>query len=209
MRALLQSTGTCFTTATYRPRAVLFHQGDSADSVLYIEKGRVKLAVVAPSGKEAICGVLGPGAFVGEDALHGRRLRCESAIAITPTEALVVSAAQMLAVLHAQPAIRDRLMAYIVTRGAGLQASLADQLLHPSEQRLARALLVLAGCDPCRPCACALPPVSQETIAEMVGTTRPRVNVFMGKFKKLEFIEEGDGRLLVKPSLMSLVYDAE
>jgi CRP/FNR family transcriptional regulator, cyclic AMP receptor protein len=205
MRTLLQSTGTRFVAATYRPRSVLFNQGESADSVFYIEKGRVELAVVARNGKEAISSLLGPGDFVGEDALCGRRLRRESARTITPTEALLVSAAQMQALVHAHPTIRDRLTAYIVTRAARLEASLADLLLYPSEQRLARALLVLAGCDPRRPCSCALPPVSQETIAEIIGTTRPRVNLFLGKFKKLGFIEEGDGRLLVKPSLMNLV----
>ena len=135
---------------------MLFNQGDSADSVLYIEKGRVALAVMARSGKERICGVLGPGAFVGEEVLCGRRVRRESAMAMTPTDALVV----------------------------------------------------LADCDLRRPCACVLPPVSQETIAEMVGTTRSRVNVFMGKFKRLGFIQEGEGRLLVNASLMNLV-DAE
>jgi CRP-like cAMP-binding protein len=205
MRSLLQSAGTRFATVTYRRRAVLFNQGDSADSVLYLEKGRVALAVTTRSGKEAICGLAGPGAFVGEDVLCGRSVRRESAIAMTPTEALVVSAAQMQALLRAEPAMRDRLFEYVVTRGSRLQASLADQRLNLSERRLARALLVLADCDLRGPCACVLPPVSQETIAEMVGTTRSRVNVFMGKFKKLGFIAEGDGRLLVTPSLMELV----
>jgi CRP-like cAMP-binding protein len=143
---------------------------------------------------------------VGEDVLCGRTVRHESAIAMSPTEALVVSKAQMEALFHAQPAMRDRLIEYTVTRGVRLQASLADQLLNPSEQRLARALVMLAGCDPRYPSSCVLPRVSQETIAEMVGTTRSRVNVFMGKFKKLGFLEAGDGRLFVKPSLLHLVH---
>jgi CRP-like cAMP-binding protein len=174
--------------------------------VLYIEKGRIKLAVMTRNGKEVICGLLDAGAFVGEDVLSGRNVRRESAIAMIPTEVLEVPKAQMQALLRVEPAMRDRLMAHIVTRSARLEAHLADQLLNLSEERLAHTLLELAGCDQQRICKCVLPHVSQETIAEMVGTTRSRVNVFMGKFKRLGFIEDDGGMLLVKPSLLRAVH---
>ena len=207
VRALLESTGTPFAVAGYEQRAVIFSQGDPCDSVMHIEKGRVRLAVTAPSGKEAICGLLGTGAFLGEEALGGHAVRRQTATAMTATEVLVVAKAQMIRLLRTQPAIADRFIAHILARNTRLEADLTDQLLNSSEQRLARTLLVLADCGERRPCRCVLPDVSQEIIAEMVGTTRSRVNVFMGKFKKLGFIEEHDGVLQVKPSLLHVVHD--
>jgi len=207
VRALLESAGSPFAVAGYGPRAAIFFQGDACDSVMHIEKGCVRLAVTAPSGKEAIVGLLGTGAFLGEEALGGHAVRRQTATAMTATEVLVVAKVQMIRVLRTQQAISDRFIAHILTRNTRLEADLTDQLLNSSEQRLARTLLVLAGCSERRPCRCVLPDVSQEIIAEMVGTTRSRVNVFMGKFKKLGFIEEDGGVLQVKPSLLHVVHD--
>lgn len=200
LRALLGSTVTPFAVAEYGPRATIFVQGDPGDSVMLIEKGRVWLAVTARNGKEGIVGVLEAGAFLGEEALRGQPLRRQSATALTAAAVLVVAKAQMLRLLHTQPAIADRLIAHMLARNTRLESDLADQLLLSSEQRLARTLLVLAGCDPLHSCRCILPDVSQEIIAEMVGTTRSRVNAFMGKFKKLGFIEEAGGELRLNPS---------
>lgn len=208
VHALLESTGTPFTVARYTPRATLFLQGDACESVMYIEKGRVWLAVTTPDGKRGICGVLAAGAFLGEAVLVGHAVRRQTATAMTATEVLVVPKAQMIWLLHSQPAIADRFIAHVVERNARLEADLSDQLLYSSEQRLAHALLVLASCDERRYCRCILPDVSQEIIAEIVGTTRSRVNLFMGKFKKLGFLEQEGGVFHVDPALLHLVDDS-
>ncbi len=207
VRGLLESTGTPFADTRYPPRAVIFLQGDACESVMHIESGRVRLAVTAPDGKEAVCGLVEAGAFLGEEALSGRAVRRETATAMTTTEVLVVAKAQMIQLVRTQPAIADRLVAHLLGRQTRLVADLADQLLNSSEQRLARTLLLLAGCDERRGGRCALPDVSQEIIAEMVGTTRSRVNVFMGRLKKRGFIEEDRGVLRITPSLVHLVHD--
>lgn len=200
VRALLESTATPFAVADYGPRATIFLQGEPGDSVMLIETGRVWLAVTARNGKEGIVGVLEAGSFLGEEALRGQPLRRQTATALTAAGVLVVAKAQMLQLLHTHPAIADRFIAHMLARNTRLEADLADQLLLSSEQRLARTLLVLACCDQRRRCQCILPDVSQEIIAEMVGTTRSRVNAFMGKFKKLGFIEEDGGELRLNPS---------
>ena len=202
VRSLLESTGTTFASARYPRQAVLFRQGDACESVMYIEKGRVWLAVTTPGGKEAICGLLAAGAFLGEEVLGGYTFRRQTATAMTETEVLVVAKADMSRLLRTQPAIADRFTAYIIARKARLELDLTDQLLYSSEQRLAHTLLLLAGCDARQCSRCVLPDVSQEIIAEMVGTTRSRVNLFMGRFKKLGFVEEIDGVLQIHPSLL-------
>lgn len=208
VRALLESTGTPFTVARYPPRATLFLQGDACESVMYIEKGRVWLAVTTPGGKKGICGVLAAGAFLGDEVLAGHAVRGQTATAMTATEVLVVPKAQMIQLLRTQQTIADRFIAHMLERNTRLEAALSDQLLYSGERRLAHTLLVLAGCDEQRPCRCVLPDVSQEIIAEMVGTTRSRVNVFMGKFKKLGFIEEAGGVIHVHSSLLHVVDDS-
>ena len=208
VHALLKSTGIPFTIAHYPPRARLFRQGDTCESVMYIEKGRVWLAVTAPDGKQGICGVLAAGAFLGEEALVGHAFRRQTATAMTATEVLVVPRAQMIQLLHSQPAIADRFIAHVVQRNTRLAADLSDLLLYSSKRRLAHALLLLAGCDERCHSRCKLPGVSQEIIAEMVGTTRSRVNLFMGKFKKLGFLERVGGVVHVDPSLLHLVDDS-
>jgi CRP-like cAMP-binding protein len=207
VRVLLESTGIPFAVAEYGERAVIFSQGDTGHSVMHLEKGRVRLAVMAPSGHQAICGLLGTGAFLGEEVLAGRFVRRQTATAMTDTEVIVIAKAQMTRVLRTHQGIADRFLAHVVARHNRLEADLTDQILHSSAQRLARTLLMLAGCDDGRPCRCALPHVSQGVIAEMVGTTRSRVNLFMNKFKKLGFIEEDGGVLQVKPALLHVIHD--
>ena len=207
VRALLESTATPFVIADYGPRAAVFLQGDPSDSVMHIERGRVWLAVTARSGKEAICGVLDAGAFLGEEALTGCSERRQSATAMTATQVLVVAKTHMIRLLDTQPGLLDRFIAHLLARNIRLEANLTDQLLYASEQRLAHLLLVLAGCDKRRPRRCTLPDLPQEIIAEMVGTTRSRVNVFMGRFKKLGFVEEHGGVLHVNPARLHAVHD--
>jgi CRP-like cAMP-binding protein len=207
VRALLKTTGTPFTLASFEHGAAIFRQGDPADSVMHVETGRVWLAVTTRSGNEAICGLFERGAFLGNEVLCGRTARRQTAIAMTATDVLVIPKAQMIRLLHTQPAIADRFIAHIITRQARLEADLTAQLLSSTEQRLARALLALGGCAERRPCRCVLPRVSQEVIAEIVGTTRSRVNVFLGKFKELGLIEAGGGALKVTPTLLHVVDD--
>lgn len=205
LRALLESSATIFAAAGYEQRAVLFRQGDACDSVMYIEQGAVRLAVTSPGGREAICGLLSAGAFLSEEVLGGHTLQRHTATAVTATEVLIVAKADMVGLLHTHDAIRNRFVEHILARHAHLEDDLTDQLLHSSEQRLARALLMLAGCGQESPSRRALPRVSQEVIAEMVGTTRARVNAFMGKFKKLGFLEQDGGVIHVNPSLLHVI----
>ena len=206
IRALLDVTCTPFSVAEYGQREVIFFQGDPCDSVLHVETGRVCLAVTARSGQQAICGLVGTGAFLGEEALAGQAVRRHTATTLTATRVLVMAKAQTLRLLHTQPAIAERLIAHILARHGRLEADLTDQLLHRAEQRLARALLVLAGCGEGARCRCTLPNLSQEIIAEMVGTTRSRVNAFIGKLRKLGFIEKDGERLRVTPSLVQVIH---
>jgi CRP-like cAMP-binding protein len=208
VRTLLESTGTPFSVAQYEKRGVIFRQGDACDRVLHIEQGRVRLAGTTSAGKEATCGLLETGAFLGEDALGGQAVRRLTATAITAAEVLVVEQAQMIRLLHTQPAVLDRFIAHILARSIRLEADLTDQLLNCCEHRLARTLLVLAGCDERRLRRRPLPDVSQAVIAEMVGTSRSRVNTLMGKFRKLGFIEAETGVFLVNPSLLQVVNDS-
>lgn len=209
VRALLESTATPFAIADCGPRAAIFHQGDPCDSVMHIERGRVWLAVTARSGKEAICGLLDTGAFLGEEALTGGVERRQSATAMTATQVLVVAKAHMIRLLRTQPGLLDRFIAHLLARNIRLEDNLTEQLLYSSEQRLAHPLLVLANYDERRPRRCALPDLPQEIIAEMVGTTRSRVNAFMGKFKKLGFIEAHSGLLHVNPARLRDVHDGD
>jgi len=209
VRALLESTATPFTIADYGPRAAIFRHGDPCDSVMHIDRGRVWLAVTARSGKEAICGLLDTGAFLGEEALTGCGERRQSATAMTATQVLVVAKAHMIRLLRTQPGLLDRFIAHLLARNIRLETNLTDQLLYSSEQRLAHMLLALADCDERRPRRCALPDLPQEIIAEMAGTTRSGVNVFMGKFKKLGFIEENSGVLHVNPARLHVADDSD
>ena len=209
VRALLESTATPFTIADYAPRAVIFRQGDPCDRVLHIETGRVWLAVTTRCGKEAISALLDPGAFLGEEALTEGGERRQSATAMTDTQVLIVAKAHMMRLLHTQPGLLDRFITHLLARNIRLEDNLTEQLLYSSEQRLAHLLLVLADYDGRRPRPSPLPNLPQEILAEMVGTTRSRVNAFMGKFKKLGFIEKRRGLLHVNPARLRDVHDGD
>ncbi len=193
LRALLTSAGTSFTVTEFSKDAVLFRQGDDCVDVCYIEAGRVRLAVSSSDGREVIPTVLGAGAFVGDDLLAGHQEYRHSAVAIEPTVVLRVSLDRMMESIHTHPGILGLVLEHVMAQNMQLEDTLVHQLLCLGEERLAHTLLMLAECDGAHG-RCALPQLSQEVIAEMVGTTRSRVNVFMNRFKKLGFIEvTGDG----------------
>jgi CRP-like cAMP-binding protein len=205
-QGFLESAGLGKQVASYARKAVVFSQGDPCDSVLYLRTGAIQLSVLSHAGKEAVIAALGPGDFLGEGALSGQPVRLETATATVASTALVVPKRQMIRLLHSQHAFADRFIAHMLVRNARLEADLVDQLFNSSEKRLARTLLLLARYGQegdTRPLG-KLPKISQETLAEMVGTTRSRVNFFMNKFKKLGFIEYNGG-LKVNPSLLTVV----
>lgn len=204
----LASAGLAKKIVEYRRDETIYSQGDPGNSVMYIQDGGVKLSVVSKSGREAVVAMLGPGDFFGEGSLAGHRIRIGSATAITPTSILVISTAQMIKVLHEQHAFSDRFIAHMLIRNLRTEQDLIDQLFNSSEKRLARALLLLASYGKRAKPAHVVPKISQETLSEMVGTTRSRVNFFMNKFKKLGFIEyDGDleAGIQVNSSLLSVV----
>ena len=204
VEAFLHSSGVARTLVEYRPASVLYAQGDPADTVFHIQGGRVKLAVVSRTGKEAVVATLGPGDFVGEGALAGHPVRMGTATATVATTALVIQKAEMLRVLHEQHALSDRFIAYMLSRNIRVEADLVDQLFNQSEKRLARALLLLARYGKVEGPNRVLPKISQEVLAEMIGTTRSRVNFFMNKFRKLGFIEYS-GNLEINTALLTVV----
>ena len=183
---------------------VIYSQGEAARNVIYLNSGGVKLSVVNGVGKEAVVAILGPGDFFGEGCLAGQTVRMGTATAVTASTIHVIEKSEMLRVLHEQHALSDQFIAFMLARNIRVEEDLIDQLFNSSEKRLARTLLLLAryGKED-RPHG-VLPPISQETLAEMIGTTRPRVNFFMNKFKKLGFIKYDEG-LTVNTSLLSVV----
>jgi len=201
---LSSSSGSTRAIRRYAAGALVFAQGDPADSVVYIQAGSVRLSVVSRAGREAVVAILGGGDFVGESALAGERLRIATARAVVPTTALVIEKRKMLKVLHTEPALAGRFLSYVLARNIRVEADLVDQLFNRSEKRLARALLLLARYGKDEDPNLVLPRISQEVLAEMVGTTRSRVNFFMNKFRRLGFIEYNGG-LLVNRSLLSVV----
>jgi CRP/FNR family cyclic AMP-dependent transcriptional regulator len=203
-RTFLESAGITKTTAEYGPLAVIFAQGDPSDSVMYIQKGAVRLSVLSDSGKEAIVGMLGPGDFLGEGALAGQPVRMGTASAVTTTLVLVVPKRQMIQLLHDDPGFSDSFIGYMLSRNIRIEEDLVDQLFNSSEKRLARTLLLLARYGKEDKPQGVLPKLSQEMLAEMIGTTRSRVNFFMNKFRKLGFIEYNGG-LKINTSLLSVV----
>ena len=202
--AFLASAGFGKTIHEYGPRAAIFTQGEKADSVFYIQKGRVRLSVVSNQGKEATLGLFGPGDFLGEGCIASDQpLRMATATATTACSVLEIEKKQMLRTLHSEHKFSDVFVAYLIARNSRTQEDLVDQLFNSSERRLARALFLLAnfGKDKSEK---VVPNVSQETLAEMIGTTRSRVNFFMNRFRKLGLIEYNGG-LLVHSSLLSVV----
>jgi len=186
--AFLDAPGIARRVTLYPAGTGIFAQGDAANTVLYIQQGRVKLSVVSQTGREAVVGVLDAGDFLGEGALAGQSVRLATATAMTASRILVVPKRQMIRLLHQQHALSDRLIAYMLARNARLEQDLVDQLFNASEKRLARTLLLLARYGKPDGRRQVLPKISQEVLAEMVGTTRSRVNYFMNKFRKLGFI---------------------
>jgi CRP-like cAMP-binding protein len=189
----------------YDGLTTIFSQGDPSSSVMYIQKGAVRLSVLSHSGKEAIIAMLGSGDFLGEGALAAQRVRMCTATAIEPSRLLVVPKKQMVRLLHEEPEFSDRFMKYMLYRNIRIEEDLVDQLFNSSEKRLARTLLLLARYGKEDGPQGELPNLSQETLAEMVGTTRSRVNLFMNKFRKLGLIEYNSDRLKINTSLLSVV----
>ena len=203
--AFLESAGLAKRVVMYGRRDLIFSQGDPCDTVMYVRSGGIQLSVLSRSGKEAIVGTLGPGDFVGERALAGDPVRLDSARATMPTTLLVVPRQQMIRLLHKHPAFSDRFIAHILARNARLEADLVDQLFNSSEKRLARTLLLLARYGSSDKPRRVRPTVSQETLADMIGTTRSRVNFFLNKFRKLGLIEYDTTGLTINPSLLTIV----
>ena len=203
-QAFLTSSGVSRTMATYQRGDVIFSQGDPAGHVLYIQRGGVKLSVLSKAGRQAIVAMLGAGEFFGEGCLAGQPVRMGSATATTTSNILRVDKAQMVQVLQQHHTMSDRFIAHMLTRNIRIEEDLIDQLFNSSEKRLARTLLLLARFGTRDRPARAVPPVSQETLAEIVGTTRSRVNFFMKKFQRLGFIDYSNG-LKVNNSLITVV----
>ena len=205
VQAFLDSAGVARQITTYQRSETIFSQGEVGDSVIYIQKGGVKLSVVSETGREAIVAMLGPGEFCGEGGLTGQSVRKATATALTPTKALVIGKDEMVRVLHAEHALSDRFIAYMLARNIRIEEDLVGQLFNSNEKRLARTLLLLARYgmqdEPHR----ILPRISHATLADMVGTTRVRVSGFLKKFKRLGFIESGTAGIRVNRSLLSVV----
>src|SRR6266481_5416174 len=204
VQAFLDSAGVSRKIVEYRRSQKIYTQGDPTTSVMYIQNGGVKFSVVNEVGKEAVVGILGSGDFFGEGCLAGQLICMGTATAITPTAILVIEKNEMMRVLHAEHALSDRFMSYILSRNIRIEEDLIDQLFNSSEKRLARTLLLLARYGKETQALKILPNVSQEMLAEMIGTTRPRVNFFMNKFRKLGFIRYNGG-VHVNSSLLSVV----
>lgn len=187
------------------PRQAFFSQGDPADSVFYIQKGRAKITVVSTAGKEATVTLLVPHDFVGEEALATvPGLRLSSATAITACTALKISRDEMIRVMHGEHEFSDLFLKFLLARSMRVQADLVDQLFNSSEKRLARILLLMAEFGEPGDPETLLPKISQETLAEMIGTTRSRVSFFMNRFRKLGFLEY-NGRIRVHKSLLKVI----
>jgi CRP/FNR family transcriptional regulator, cyclic AMP receptor protein len=204
VKLFLDSAGLGRKVSTFRAKETLFAQGDAAKNVLYIQEGGVKLTVVNESGKEAVVSILGPGDFLGEGCLAGQTVCIATATAVSATTVLVIEKREMIRALHEEHELSDRFIAHMLGRNIRVEEDLIDQLFNSSEKRLARTLLLLARYGAPGNPKTVLPKVSQETLAEMIGTTRSRVNFFMNKFRKLGFIEY-NGEIHVNPALLSVV----
>src|SRR5579871_2120171 len=203
-QAFLDSAGVARKIVEFKRKETIFSQGEVCGSVLYIQRGGVKLSVVSKTGKEAVVAILGPGDFVGEGGLAGQPLRMATATAVTPATLLDIDKKEMFRVLHAEHALSDRFITYMLQRNIRTEEDLIDQLFNSSEKRLARTLLLLARYGKEDKPERVIPRISQETLAEMVGTTRSRVNFFMNKFRRLGFIKYNGG-LQINTSLLSVV----
>jgi CRP/FNR family transcriptional regulator, cyclic AMP receptor protein len=203
-QAFLDSAGIAKTIVEYRRGEGIFSQGDASDSVMYIQKGGVKLSVRSETGREAVVAMVGPGDFFGEGCLAGQPARMGSATAITSTTILVLKKAKMVRLLHKQPELADRFIAHMLGTNIRIEEDLTNQLFNHDEKRLARTLLLLARYGKQDKPQRILPHMSQQKLAKMVGTTHAKVAFFMKKFKRLGFIED-DGGLTINKSLLSVV----
>ena len=203
VKAYLESTGPGPRVVKYRRGEVVFSQGDPGDDVRYIQKGAIKLSVLSRIGKEAVVAMLVPGDFFGEGALAGQPIRIGTATATVASSVLIIEKEAMVRLLHEESTFSDRFISFMLTRNMRIEADLVDQLFNSSEKRLARTLLLLARYGQANPPR-TLPKISQETLAEMIGATRSRVNFFMNKFRKLGLIEYNGG-LKINSSLLSIV----
>lgn len=203
-KIFLDSAGAARRLLRFAKNAAIYTQGEPADSVLFLQKGNVKMSVVSSTGKEAVVGMLSEGDFFGEGCLAGQQVRMGTATARSVSSVVSVPKKTMLRLLHEQHTMSDLFIAYILARNIRIEEDLVDQLFNSSEKRLARTLLLLARYGKNDAPLCVLPTVSQETLAEIVGTTRSRVNFFMNKFRRLGFVDYKDG-LQVNSSLMSVI----
>jgi CRP-like cAMP-binding protein len=202
----LHSAGIAKTVVTYERGVTIFTQGDVCEDVLYIQTGGVKLTVLSQTGREAVVAMLGPGDFFGEGCLAGQPVRMGSATAVVPSEILLVTKASMVRLLHKQHAMSDRFIAHMLSRNIRIEEDLVDQLFNSSEKRLARTLLLLARYGKQDTPARLVPTISQTNLAEMIGTTRSRVNFILNKFKRLGFIEyTAEHPMTINASLLSVV----
>ena len=188
----------------FRKGAVVFQQATRADAVFHVHKGRIKIVVSSSDGREAVIALLGPGEFFGEGCLIGQPLRLATAKAVVDSEVMRVAKAEMLRVLHAEPTFAELFTAHLLTRNSRIEEDLVDQLFNSSEKRLARTLLILANFGKAGEPQPISTRISQETLAEIIGSTRSRVNVFMNKFRKLGLISY-NGKLQVSSSLLSVI----
>jgi CRP-like cAMP-binding protein len=192
------------TTADYGENSVIFAQGDPADAVFYIHKGKVKLSVLSSQGKEAVVAILGPGDFFGEGCLAGQLLRMGTAVAMSECSIMRIEKPEVLRALHDHPSFSEVFVAHLLSRNIRIEEDLVDQLFNSSEKRLARVLLLLANFGKEGTPQTVIPKISQETLAEIVGTTRSRVSFFMNRFRKLGFIDYNGG-LKIHSSLLNIV----
>jgi CRP/FNR family cyclic AMP-dependent transcriptional regulator len=204
VKSFLDSAGLGRKVGQFRGKETVFTQGNLAKNVMYLQEGGVRLSVVNEVGKEAVVAILGPGDFFGEACLAGQSTCMTTATAIGSTTVLIIDKDEMIRALHEEHEFSDRFIAYMLARNIRVEEDLVDQLFNSSEKRLARTLLLLARYGSVDKPQTLLPKISQEMLAEMVGTTRSRVNVFMNKFRKLGFIQY-NGKIKVNASLLSVV----
>jgi len=207
-KLFLAKVGAGRSMAEYHKKQVVFTQSDQADAIFYIQKGKVKLTVVSDNGKEAVIAILGAGDFIGEGCLAGRSLYLGTATAMSECSIVRLQKSSMIRVLHEEPAFSELFVSYLLSRNIRIEEDLVDQLFNSSEKRLARVLLLLANFGKEGKPEPVIARISQETLAEMIGTTRSRVSFFMNKFRKLGFIEyngEVNGGLHVHSSLLNIV----
>lgn len=204
LQTFLDSGGSTGRVVEHRSGGVIYAQGDPCDTIFYVQKGGVKLQVISQGGKEAIVAMMEPGDFFGEGALAGQPVRMATAVATSATTVVVIEKQQMIRLLHEQRTLSDRFLVHVLARNIRVEADLVDHLFNSSEKRLARILLLLARYGKQDGPHRVIPKLSQETLAEMVGTTRSRVNLFMNRFKKLGYIEYNGG-LKINDSLLTIV----